>query len=260
MRAAVFQCAGGGLSPEQRLQRLKETISGQRLDLVVCPELFMSGYNAGDALVNLAEPSDGAFAEAIASLARANNTAIAYGYPEHTEEGIYNSALCIDRNGRLLANHRKLLLPPGFESRYFKAGQELTLFDLNGFRCAFLICYDVEYPESVRAAVEAGAELIIVPTALARNWGVVANKLIPTRAFENGCWMIYANHAGTDNDITYYGGSCIVAPDGEDAARAGSDETLISANLDPASVTAARTRLPYLQEVSELRVKLQNNT
>lgn len=256
MRAAVFQCAGGGLNPEQRLQRLKQAISVQQLDLVVCPELFMSGYNVGDALISLAQSSNGPFAEAIAALARSNNTAIAYGYPEQTAEGIYNSALCIDRNGELLANHRKLLLPPGFESRYFEAGRELTLFDLNGFRCAFLVCYDVEYPESVRAATEAGAELIIVPTALAENWGLVANKLIPTRAFENGSWIIYANHAGTEDDITYYGGSCIVAPNGEDAARAGPDEILISANLDIQSLTTARARLPYLQEIAELRVKL----
>lgn len=257
MRVAVFQCAGGGLSQEQRLQRLREAISGQNLDLVVCPELFMSGYNVGDALITSAQPSDGPFAEAIAAIASSNNTALAYGYPEQTEEGIYNSALCIDSNGATLANHRKLLLPPGFETHYFVAGQELTLFNLNGFRCAFLVCYDVEYPESVRAATEAVAELVIVPTALAQNWGLVANKLIPTRAFENGTWLIYANHAGKENDITYYGGSCIVAPNGEDAARAGSDETLIACDLDRRALAIARERLPYLREVSGLREKLK---
>ncbi len=257
MRAAVFQCAGGGLTPEQRLQRLSDAISGQQLDLVVCPELFMSGYNVGDALINLAQPSSGPFAEAIAALARSSNTAIAYGYPEQTTDGIYNSALCIDCDGELLANHRKLLLPPGFESRYFEAGQGLTIFNLNGFRCALLVCYDVEYPESVRAASEAGAELVIVPTALAGNWGLVANKLIPTRAFENGSWLIYANHAGTENDITYFGGSCIVAPNGEDAARAGSNEALIAAKLDLKTLAIARERLPYLHEIPGLREKLK---
>ena len=259
MRAAVFQCAGGGLSSQQRLQRLREAISEQQLDLVVCPELFMSGYHVGDSINTLAQPSDGSFAEAIKALARTANTAIAYGYPEQTDAGIYNSALCIDSNGKLLANHRKLLLPPGFEARYFKEGQQLTLFDLNGFKCAFLVCYDVEYPESVRAASEAGAEIVIVPTALAHNWGVVADKLVPTRAFENGIWLIYANHAGTENNMTYYGGSCIVAPNGEDAVRAGSNEILISAELDLQSLRAARQRLPYLQNASNLRSKLIGN-
>jgi predicted amidohydrolase len=257
MRVSVFQCAGGGLSPEQRLQRLQDAISGQQLDLVVCPELFMSGYNVGDALIDLAQTPDGPFARAIAALSRSHGTAIVYGYPERAEHGIYNSVLCIDSTGALLANHRKLLLPPGFESRYFEAGQDLTLFELNGIRCAFLVCYDVEYPESVRAAAEAGAELVIVPTALEQNWGLVANKLVPTRAFENGIWMIYANHAGKENGTTYFGGSCIVAPNGEDAARAGADETLISCDLDMQALATARERLPYLREVPKLRAILK---
>ena len=257
MRAAVYQCAGGGLSPEQRLQRLEDAISGQQLDLVVCAELFMSGYDVGDALIDLAQAPDGPFASAVAALARSNATAIAYGYPERAEDGIYNSVLCIDRNGVLRANHRKLLLPPGFESRYFQPGREMTLFELNGMRCAFLVCYDVEYPESVRAAAEAGAELVIVPTALGQNWGLVANKLVPTRAFENGVWLIYANHAGKENGATYFGGSCIVAPNGEDAARAGSQQALISAELDLQTLAKARERLPYLREVTGLREKLK---
>ena len=256
MRAAVFQCAGGGLTPGQRLDRLCAAISGQRLNLVVCPELFMSGYDVGERIEALAQPAPGAFADAVGALARAADTAIAYGYPERTAEGIYNSALCIDRDGEALANHRKLLLPPGFESRYFIAGERMTLFDLRGFRCALMICYDVEFPESVRAAAEAGAEVVIVPTALSRNWAVVADKLLPTRAFENGSWLIYANHAGSEGDTTYYGGSCIVAPSGDDAARAGSDQALISAEVDRGSVRAARRLLPYLRDVAELRAKL----
>ena len=257
MRVAVFQCAGGDLNTNQRLQFLYKVISDHQLDLVVCPELFMSGYDVGDALIDKAETQDGDFANAIKTMAKSKSTAIIYGYPERAECGIYNSALCIDRNGNVLANYRKLLLPPGFESRYFTPGQGLTLFDLDGIRCALLVCFDVEYPESVRAAAEAGAKLVIVPTALGQNWGIVAEKLLPTRAFENGVWMIYANHAGKENGTTYFGGSCIITPNGQDAARAGPKETLISAVLDMEMVANARERLPYLEEVSGLRRKLK---
>lgn len=260
MRTAVFQCAAGGLDSDQRLQRLEAAISGQQLDLVVCPELFMSGYDVGDALVDRAEPFDGPFANTIGKIAKKHATAIIYGYPERTENSLYNSALCLDCSGEIIANHRKLLLPPGFESLYFKPGQNLTLFELHGVRCAMLVCYDVEYPESVRAAAEAGAELVVVPTALGENWGVVADKLVPTRAFENGVWLIYANHAGKENNITYFGGSCIVAPDGQDAARAGSEEVLISTVIDRSLVDKAQARLPYLKEVNTLRQKLRGET
>jgi predicted amidohydrolase len=102
----------------------------------------------------------------------------------------------------------------------------------------------------------AGAQLVIVPTALASQWGVVSEKLIPTRAFENGVWVAYANHAGQENGLSYYGGSCIVTPEGIDAARADSTECVIQAKLDLDSVLAAQERLPYLQGVTDLRNKL----
>jgi predicted amidohydrolase len=214
----------------------------------------MSGYNVGDALLELAEPPDGPFAQQVADLARAHATAIVYGYPERDGDTLYNSALCIDGNGETLANHRKLLIPPGFEGDYFvpsDGGQ--TLFELNGVRCAILICYDVEYPEAVRAAAEAGAQVVLAPTALVERWTTVAYQMMRTRAFENGVWLLYANHAGREGGSTYLGASCIVAPDGSDAARAGPGEELITAELDMAQVDAMQARLPYLKDIKQLR-------
>lgn len=253
MRAGVFQCTGGGRTPEQRLDALAGALRRERLDLVVCPELFMSGYHVGDALVALAEASDGPFARQAAELARATGTAIVYGYPEKAGESLYNAAACIGPTGRPIANHRKLLLPPGFERDIFEPGDQLTLFDLGGLRCAVLICYDAEFPEAVRAAAEAGAQAVIVPTALVDAWASVARQMMPTRAFENGVWLLYANHAGEENGARYLGASCIAAPDGSDAARAGAEEALICADLDPERVAAARMRLPYLRDLGRLR-------
>lgn len=256
MRAAVFQGAGGGLTPDRRLDRLAAALAGKELDLVVCPELFMSGYDVGDDIDKLAEPCGGPFSTRMAEIAHASGAALVYGYPERDGEAIYNSAACIDASGHVIANHRKLLLPPGFERTCFTPGSGLTLFELNGVACALLICYDAEYPESVRAAAEAGAQVILVPTALVEQWATVAMQLMPTRAFENGVWLLYANHAGTENKSHYAGASCIVAPDGKDAARAGNGEELITAELDMARVTAMQARLPYLEDVKRLRQKL----
>lgn len=259
INAGIFQCAGGGLTPAQRLEKLAAILEQNQqhaLDLLVCPELFMSGYAVGDALPALAEPVDGDFAHQIGQLARQYNTAIVYGYPEQAGDSIYNSAACIAPNGELLANHRKLMLPPGFEADYFTAGYSPTLFDLNGLRCAVLVCYDAEYPEAVRAMAQSGAQVVIVPTALVDGWPVVARKVMPTRAFENGVWLMYANHAGAEGPMNYLGESCIVAPDGQDAARAGPEECLIVAKLDPEQVTVCQARLPYLQGHRVLRDKL----
>jgi 5-aminopentanamidase len=256
MRAGVFQCNGAGLSPQARLDKLAAVIEGRNLDLVVCPELFMSGYHVADQVRALAEPASGPFAQGAATLARKTSTAIVYGYPERDGSMVYNSALAIGAGGATLANHRKLAIPPGSEEGHFIAGTGLTLLSLGGMRCAILICYDAEFPEAVRAACLAGAETVIVPTALSSQWDQVADRVIPARAFENGCWLLYANHAGTENGLTYHGGSCILTPQGRDAARAGADEELISAVLDQPSVTAARQRLPYFRDLADLRPRL----
>ena len=256
LKAGIFQSNGEGLKPVERLANLEETIAGQQLDLVVCPELFMSGYNVGSRLHELAEPADGPFAQRFSDLARQTGTAICYGYPERDGKIVYNSALVVSGTGAVIANHRKLAIPPGFEQNFFAAGNQLTSLEIGGMKCALVICYDVEFPETVRAACMSGAQIVIAPTALGAQWDQVAHRVVPARAFENGCYALYANHAGSEGDITYAGASCIVGPDGRDVARADDQPQLISAPLEAARVAAARARLPYLTDLVALRAKL----
>ena len=253
MKIGIFQSAAGGLTPDQRCSKLESRLRAESFDMIVCPELYLSGYNADDKLIGYAESQVGEMSLRFSELARQTRTAIVYGYPEKADGRIYNSALCVDSNGRTVANHRKLMLPPGFEPDYFSAGEDINLFEISGIKFAILICYDAEYPEAVRHMAQAGAHVVIVPTALGNSWGVVAEKLIPTRAFENGVWLVYANHSGVENGLEYYGGSCIVAPDGKDAARADAGEAVISARVDSESVKQAQARLPYLEQTSRLR-------
>ncbi|MBX2883822.1 MAG: carbon-nitrogen hydrolase family protein [Granulosicoccus sp.] len=257
MRVGIFQCEGGDHTPEQRFEKLTAHLKDLSLDLMVCPELFISGYNVGDKLIERAEEKDGRWSKRFAALAKETNTAFIYGYPEQAADQIYNSALCVNASGEIVANHRKLMLPPGFEADYFVAGDQTTLFELGGVHFAILICYDVEYPESVRHLAQCGAQVVIVPTALGGSWGVVSEKLVPARAFENGVWMVYANHTGEENGHSYFGGSCIANPKGEDAARAGSKECVISATIDIEAVKGAQDQLLYLEGSSQLLEKLQ---
>lgn len=251
MRLAIYQCDLTGRTPAQRLDRLAEIAAQTDADLLLCPELFLSGYGVGDALPRRAEPANGVSATRIAQIAQATRTAIVYGYPE-ADGQFYNAAQCIDANGAHLANHRKTVLPPGFEPDHFTPGHGLTLFTLHGIRFALLICYEAEFPEATRAAALAGAQVILAPTALGEKWPVVAYQVIPTRAFENGVYVAYANHAGHEGGIDYLGASCIVAPDGTDACRATDKDEVIVAELDIARVVACQKRLPYLSDRATL--------
>ncbi|MCV0429891.1 MAG: carbon-nitrogen hydrolase family protein [Roseibium sp.] len=248
LTVAVAQCPADLEPPEERLDWLAGLLASHEdamLDLIVLPELFQCGYNIGDFSSKHAEPPDGPFATSIAELAKRYRTAILYGFAEQQTEGLYNSAQCIGQNGQIIGRHRKLLLPPGFEQDNFVIGRECKLFRLGAFTLAILVCYDVEFPENMRHVAVAGADLVVVPTALANEWSVVSECVIPTRAFENGVFVCYSNYCGQENGLTYYGGSCIIAPDGSTLARNKNSAGLSIAHLDRSSVKAAQARMPY---------------
>ena len=254
LRVAVAQHDAALKGPGERfdwLARQARDLAGVN-HLLVCPELFMSGYDVGDDLHRFAEPADGDFADRVSDLARETGMAIVYGYPERDGEAVYNAALCIDTDGATLANHRKAVLPPGFESQFFGHGDGLTLITVAGVRVAVVICYEIEFPETVRNVAQLGAEVVCAPTALVAQWGQVANQLIPTRAFENGVYVLYANHAGREGKSHYLGHSCIVDPWGRDIARAGPDPAVITATVETETVRAAQERLPYLRDCAAI--------
>lgn len=254
MKLGVYQCRGEGLSAHERLAGLAHHIAGQDLDLVLCPELFATGYNPTLDYHALAQPSDGPFAQAMADLARKHGTAIVYGYPERAGDTLYNSAALLDASGALIANHRKRLASPqSFEVTTFANGSSVTFAEIGGLRVAIIICYEVEFPESLRQAAQGGAHLVLVPTALGADWGIVAEKVVPTRAFENGVWIAYADHVGEEGGLAFFGGSRIVTPDGQEMAVAGpGQEGLTTTEVDLGRVTAAQTRLPFLVNCAEL--------
>ncbi len=117
-----------------------------------------------------------------------------------------------------------------------------------------LICYDAEFPEYMRAMAMAGVELVLVPTALSDQWGVVAERVIPARGFENGIHVAYANHCGMDKGLGFLGKSCIISPTGVDLARADSSSyaMAIQASISRDAVKAAQASLPYLKECKTL--------
>jgi len=255
LKVVVGQCPADIEGPNARLEWLKEKLGHIRdlkADLLILPELFFTGYNVGGKISERAEEKNSPSLQHVATLAQKYQIAIHFGYAEKRNGALFNSAICYDANGEVVGHHRKLLLPPGFEGEYFDAGVDFTLFEMGGLKIATLICYDAEFPENFRQVVSAGADLVVVPTALGEQWGIVSEKLIPTRAFENGVFVCYANYSGQENGLSYFGGSCIVGPDGKDLARAGRISETIFANLDIAAVKTAQSRLPYHADRAKL--------
>lgn len=259
-RLAVGQSPADLATPKERLNWLAgvlPSVADDGSDLLVLPELFATGYNIGDQVCVWAEPADGPTAQEIAALAKAHSVAIHYGFPELDNGAIYNSAQCLGPDGEILGGHRKLALPPGFEQDHFFPGQGCKLFTYRGVRIATLICYDAEFPETVRHVASLGAELVLVPTALGAQWDWVSQSMIPARAYENGIFLAYANSAGAEHGMKFLGQSFIATPDGKELARATMEPGIIFGELKMDQVSAAQARLPYLKDREALSLDIQ---
>ncbi|MFE9609443.1 carbon-nitrogen hydrolase family protein [Streptomyces sp. NPDC006012] len=252
MRTALLQSSGRPGSVVENLKVLDEAAAraaAAGAGLLAAPELFLTGYAIGDAVGRLAEPADGAGAAAVAGIAARHGLAIAYGYPERAGGALHNSAQLISADGTRLANYRKTHLFGRFEQDHFTPGDRpVVQAELNGHTVGLLICYDVEFPENVRAHALAGTDLLVVPTALMHPYQFVAESLVPVRAFENQMYIAYANRAGQEGEFEFAGMSTLAGPDGVARVRAGRTGELVLADADPALLAASREANPYLRD------------
>ena len=241
--------------PGNKLERL-ETAARQAAKagakILVTPELATTGYGAGPDLAHLAESEDGPTITALAILSRELDLAIVVGLALRRGEAIINAAvfLCPDGSKTI---HVKCHLYGDYEKQIFAPGDGTpVLHTYLGLTFGLLVCFDVEFPERVRALALAGANVILVPTALpyGESATFVATRMVPVRAFENQVFIAYADHSGADTRFHYAGSSCIVSPKGDDLARAAeTGEIMLMAEINPAHYTQSRRDNAYLAEL-----------
>ena len=231
-----------------RLERAAAEAALRGASLLVTPELGLVGYGAGPDLPLLAEPADGALAGNVAAIARRHSIGIVAGFAERDGDAVYNSALFV--SGDSLAIYRKSHLYGPYEKRWFRAAPPSSvLMRHEGLSFGLLICYDVEFPENVRRLARAGAEAVLVPTALpvGGSGEFIAAHMIAVRAFENQVFVAYVDNCGREDDFAYAGLSRIAAPDGSILAQpADRGETLLLARLDPSAFVRSRAENTYL--------------
>ncbi|MEU2555159.1 carbon-nitrogen hydrolase family protein [Streptomyces sp. NPDC013313] len=252
MRTALLQSSGRPGSIAENLKVLDEAAgraAAAGAALLAAPEMFLTGYAIGDDIARLAEPADGDSADAIAEIAGRHGLAIAYGYPERDGDTVHNSAQLISADGTRLANYRKTHLFGGFERDHFTPGEQpVVQAELNGLTVGLMICYDVEFPENVRAHALAGTDLLVVPTAQMHPFQFVAESLVPVRAWESQMYVAYVNRVGREGEFEFVGLSVLAGPDGVARTRAGREEQLVVADADPAFLAASRETNPYLKD------------
>jgi predicted amidohydrolase len=168
-----------------------------------------------------------------------------------------NRSFLIDPKGEIAARYDKIHMfdvnvatgESYRESRSFRAGDAAVVADLPWGRLGLTVCYDLRFPALYRALAEAGSSFLSVPSAFTRITGEAHwHVLLRARAIENGCYVLAAAQGGThENGRETFGHSLAVDPWGRIVAEGGSEPGLIMVEIDPAEVSAARTRIPSLQ-------------
>ena len=247
LRIAGLQTPGTQRDVAANLRELEaaaEEAAAAGAELLITPEMFVTGYVVGDVLPDLARED---FLTPVRALAARLGIAVVLGGPAVGEAGIHNAAWFVDDRGEVLSCYRKSHLYGDLDRQQFVAGDELFgLVDYRGVRIATVVCYDVEFPEVVRAAALAGAHLVAVPTALMEPYSFVAEHLVRTRAWENQVYVAYIDHDGSEDDLSYVGGSSIVAPDATVLDSVGHGRRLLHATVDPDVVAVQQKANPYL--------------
>lgn len=227
----------------QRLDGAAAQAVAQGADLLITPEMYLTGYAIGaDRVATLAEPADGPLAQAVARIAQRHGVAIVCGYPEHNPHGRpFNAAQAIGPDGARLMNYRKTHLFGDLDRAQFSGGDTASqVFEWRGWRLGLLICYDVEFPETVRLLALQGVDAVLVPTANMVGYDEVQQLLVPARACENRVFVAYANACGGEGPVHYGGASTVASAHGRPMATAGRHETLLMAALAPGELVAAR--------------------
>ena len=215
-------------------------------DLVVFPELALSGYPPEDLLFH-----SGLRRRVVSSLQRireeVRGIAILVGFPEYADDLIYN-ACAVFADGVELARYRKRLLPNYSvfdEERYFESGKDAAVFTLRGIRLGVNICEDVWGPEPAAGARAAGAEVLIAinGSPYDRASQETREGVVRARIREVGIPTLYLNMVGGQDELVFDGGSFVMDAEGHVLSRAPSfSETLhvVQLTAGPVGVLPAR--------------------
>lgn len=250
---ALFQAEPALGEKQANLAKMEKAVRESPADLVLFGELFLTGYMCKDLFPKLGETLEGPSVKRVRRLAQEANANLLFGMPERDADTglLYNSAVFVGRDGDVVA-YRKLY-PANFgpfeELQYFRRGQDLVLVRSDVGRLGLLICYDAFFPEVAKGLALRGAEVLACISAGPATSKTLFDKVLPARAVENTCFLLYSNLVGTELNMVFQGGTQAIGPRGEDLGRAKDfQEDVVTCPLDPRDVAVARTYRPTVRD------------
>ncbi|MBO1515005.1 carbon-nitrogen hydrolase family protein [Metabacillus bambusae] len=262
----MVKIAIGQITPEtgqknknlEKMKRYTIDAAEQGAKLVVFPELALTGYNCGDDFFDVAEPIPGDAVTFFKEIATQHDIYIIWGMPEKSINGIlYNAAVLVGPEG-YIGSCRKNTLPghatdqtgPGAfpDRRYFKAGENLPVFDTAIGKIGILICYDIFFPELARLLTLKGADIIVGISGSPTFEKDIFEPIVKARAMENTINFVYTNLVGQEGETTYWGGGCIIGA-GEKETKVPGTPVVCKAPYEGEGITIGDIDIQHLNKI-----------
>lgn len=208
--------------------------------VVMTPEVVLSGFVGGREERALAEPIPGPATTFLAELARELDIYILFGLSEMKDDNVYNAMVVLDRSGEILGVMRKVHINKFETGAAWRNGSDFPVWDFKtatgSFRAGIMICYDREIPESARILMLKGADIIFNPLACECPTDDIHRCLLRTRAFENETFIFMTNHAAPAQN----GHSMAFNHDGAILAELDESERILYQTFDFGALNRAR--------------------
>ena len=258
IKVALAQTSSKRENKEDSIRKIEElTIKAKNhgADLIIFPEMFLTGYVLRDQIYEAAETIPGPSTKRIEKIAKDTGVHIVFGMAElsdKTQATVFNTAVLVGPEG-VAGKYRKMYLPTHSvfeEKRYFRPGYEATAFDTPIGKIGLIICYDVFFPEVTRLTRLLGAQLLVCISASPAVRRSYFEVLTAARALENTAFLAYVNLVGIEDALQFWGGSRVISPTGEVMAIARyDDEDFITCDIDYKEIKSAEPFVPTLRDL-----------
>ncbi|MCG8636969.1 MAG: amidohydrolase [Desulfobacterales bacterium] len=249
LRAALViqHCPAGNF--DTNLARTLAAVSraaARKADVVVFPEMNLTGYVTGEKIGSVACPVESRWIQKLQQESDRHNLIILTGLVEQETESRLFATHLIIRPGLSPAYYRKLHLSP-FEARYFTPGDRVRVFEGKGVNFGIQLCYDAHFPELSTSMALKKADIIFIPHASPR--GTSDEKFtswmrhLTARAFDNGVFVVAVNQTGENGDgLSFPGVALAIGPDGHLVSKnTGNIETIHMVEMDMDALDRVRS-------------------
>ncbi len=188
----------------------------QPVDVIVFPELSVTGYEGGQRFAQMAQRVPGAVTNILGQHAVEFGVYVLIGMAvkEKVESVLYNSAVLIGPDGGVAGEYRKVHLPAE-ERLVFRPGYKIQPIETEVGTLGVMVGWDLAFPEVARNLVLEGAEVLLLPAAWQTQDADMWRTLLVARAYENDVFIAAANRSGEEPSYTFAGQSAVLAPGGD---------------------------------------------